>query len=126
MLVEILEYVAKYGAGRAVARNSRVPVMLLRYENNTYIISTGNLISNEKIGKLRAKLDKINSLDKDGLKELFKKALYRQTGTTESTGNMGLIYMARKSGQTLDYHFEKVNESYSYYTLEVRIEDRII
>lgn len=126
ILVEILENVAKHGAGREESRNFGMPVMVLRYENNTYIISTGNLISNEKIGKLRAKLDKINSLDKDGLKELFKKALYRQTGTTESTGNMGLIDMARKSGQTLDYHFEKVNESYSYYTLRVRIEDRII
>lgn len=126
ILVEILENVAKHGAGIEESRNFGMPVMVLRYENNTYIISTGNLISNEKIGKLRAKLDKINSLDKDGLKEHFAKALCRQTGTTESTGNMGLIDMARKSGQALDYHFEKVNESYSYYTLRVRIEDRII
>ena len=86
----------------------------------------GNLIANEKIDQLKTKLDKINSLDKAGLKELFTRSLYHQTGTTESTGNMGLIDMARKSGEKLIYQFEKINEEYSYYTLEVRIEDKII
>lgn len=126
ILVEILENVAKHGAGRDAALKFGMPVAVLSYKENTYIVSTGNLIANEKIEHLRAKLDKINSLDKEGLKELFTRSLYRQKGTTESTGNMGLIDMARKSGQALDYRFEKVNESYSYYTLEVRIEDRII
>jgi len=102
-----------------------MPVAILRFEGNTYIVSTGNLIANEKIDQLKDKLERINSLDKEGLKELFTSSLYHQTGTTESTGNMGLIDMARKSGKKLIYRFEKINEEYSYYTLEVRIEDGI-
>jgi len=125
ILVEIIENVAKHGAGKDASQKYGMPVAILRFEGNTYIVSTGNLIANEKIDQLKDKLERINSLDKEGLKELFTSSLYHQTGTTESTGNMGLIDMARKSGKKLIYRFEKINEEYSYYTLEVRIEDGI-
>ena len=101
-----------------------MPVMLLRYENNTYIISTGNLISNEKIG-LGLNWIKLTVLIRMVSKELFKKALYRQTGTTESTGNMGLIDMARKSDKPLIITLKR-SMSRILIILEVRIEDRII
>ena len=38
---------------------------------------------------------------------------------------MGLIDMARKSGSKLVYQFEKINDLYSYYTLTVKVEDRV-
>jgi hypothetical protein len=44
---------------------------------------------------------------------------------TDSTGNMGLIEMARKSGSKLDYQFGEVNELYSYFMLTVKVEDHL-
>jgi hypothetical protein len=37
---------------------------------------------------------------------------------------MGLIDMARKSGSKLEYQFDKVNDLYSYYILNVKVEDK--
>ena len=72
---------------------------------------------------LKEKLDKINGCDKEELKELFKKAILEQNIETESTGNLGLLEMARKSGNKLEYQFDKVNDQYSYYTLTIKIDD---
>jgi hypothetical protein len=60
-----------------------------------------------------------------GLKELFRNSISGQTIQTDSTGNMGLIDMARKSGSKLAYQFEKISDIYSYYTLTIKVEDKI-
>ncbi len=92
----------------------------------TYSLTTGNLIQNENVEDLKSKLEIINKNDKVGLKELFRKSLSGQTISSNSTGNMGLIDMARKSGSKLEYQFEQINDLYSYYTLTVKVEDRQI
>jgi len=99
-------------------------VALIRLEDEAYIITTGNLIKNENVDDLKNKLDLINKNDKTGLKELFRNSLSGQSIKSESTGNMGLIDMARKSGTKLEYQFEQINPLYSYYILSVKVEDK--
>jgi hypothetical protein len=124
ILVEILENVAKYSPGREPEEEFGMPVAMIRLIDKVFSLTTGNLILNEKVEHLKEKLDTINEYDKIGLKELFRKSLSGQTITSDSTGNMGLIDMARKSGSKLVYKFEKINDTYSYYTLTVKVEDR--
>jgi hypothetical protein len=38
-----------------------------------------------------------------------------------STGYMGLLEMARRSGGRLTYKFDEVNADYFYYTITVRV-----
>jgi len=125
ILVEILENVAKYSPGREPEEKFGMPVAMIRMLDKEYSLTTGNLILNSKVEHLKEKLDIINTYDKVGLKELFRKSLSGQTISTDSTGNMGLIDMARKSGSKLEYMFERINDLYSYYTLTVKVEDRI-
>jgi hypothetical protein len=124
ILVEIIENVAKYSPGRDPEEKYGMPIAMIRLENKTYSLTTGNLILNENVDILREKLDIINQYDKRGLKELFRQSLSDQTVQSDSTGNMGLIDMARKSGSKLEYQFERVNDLYSYYMLTVKVEDK--
>jgi hypothetical protein len=123
ILVETLENVAKYSPGLETEEKLGMPVAMIRLTGGSYILTTGNLITNEKVGPLKEKLDKINNCDKSELKELFKKAVSEQDINSDSTGNLGLLEMARKSGNKLEYLFDKVNDQYSYYTLTIRIDD---
>jgi hypothetical protein len=122
IMVEILENVSKYNPGREPEEKYGMPVAMVRLEDNKFILTTGNLIHNTSVSDLREKLDTINSHDKAGLKELFYKSLSEQSIETDSTGNMGLIEMARKSGNRLNYQFEEINEMYSYFMLTVKVE----
>ncbi len=121
VLVEILENLAKYSPGSEPEEKFGMPVAIIRLKNNSFMVSTGNLILNAHVSELKEKLDTINSYDKAGLKELFRESLSGQNISSDSTGNMGLIDMARKSGSKLDYQFQFVNDIYSYFILNVKV-----
>jgi hypothetical protein len=123
-LVELLDNVANYSPGREAESKFAMPVAMIKLKDKVYSITTGNLILNSQISHLKEKIDIINKYDKKGLKEFFVKSLSGQTIKTDSTGNMGLIDMARKSGSKLEYQFEKVNKLYSYYIVTVNISDK--
>jgi hypothetical protein len=123
IMIEILENVSKYNPGKEAEEKYGMPVAIIRFEDARFVLTTGNLILNSKVGELKVKLDKINSFGKDDLKTLFFESLSAQSIDTDSTGNMGLISMARKSGSKLNYQFEKVNDLYSYFMLTVKVED---
>jgi hypothetical protein len=123
ILVETLENVAKYSPGSEVEEELGMPIAMIRLTGGIYSLTTGNLILNDKVAQLKEKLDTINSCDKAGLKELFKKSLVEQNIDSNSTGNMGLIEMARKSGNKLVYQFDNINDQYSYYLLTIKVEE---
>jgi hypothetical protein len=124
ILVEVIENVAKYSPGKEPEEQLGMPVAVIRMIDKVYYLTSGNLILNTQVDQLREKIDVINKYDKIGLKELFRESLSGQAISSDSTGNMGLIDIARKSGSQLEYQFEKINDLYSYYTLKVRVKDR--
>ncbi len=126
ILVEMIENVAKYSPGREDEEKYGMPVAMLRYKYGRYYISTGNLIRNSKTDLLKGKMDIINSLDSGELREHFRKSLSVQTDEVESTGNMGLIDMAWKSGNKLHYQLRPVNDTYSYFTITTRVDSQVL
>lgn len=125
ILVEILENVSKYSPGKEPEEKYGLPLAMLRLDGKVYSLTTGNLILNSDVDHLKEKLDNINKYDREELKEAFRKSLSVQSGDSESTGNMGLLDMARKSGSKLEYEFEKISDLYSYYILKIKVEDRL-
>jgi len=123
IMIEILENVSKYNPGKKAEEKYGMPVAMIRIEDGRFVLTTGNLILNSKVGELKVKLDRINSVGKEDLKTLFFESLSGQSIDTDSTGTMGLISMARKSGSKLNYQFEKVNDLYSYFMLTIKVED---
>lgn len=122
VLVEAIENISKYTLELKADDKLGMPMAILRLMGKSYSISTGNLILNKDVPTFKKKMDDINQYDKEGLKELFRESLSKQTKEKESTGNMGLIDMARKSGSKLIYSFEKINDTYSYFMLRVNVD----
>jgi hypothetical protein len=120
-LIELLQNVTQHSPGSEAEKNYGVPVAMIRKTSSSYIITSGNLIRKTDIDHLRQKLDLVNNYDEEGLKSLLKVALEGQDMTQISTGYMGLLEMARRSGQKLRYTFDEVNEDYAYYVLTVRV-----
>jgi hypothetical protein len=123
VLVEILENVARYSPGKEAEEQFGMPLAMIRVAGNGYSLSTGNLILNSDVKNLRELIEQVNSHDKPGLNDLLKRSLEDQNPEIESTGNMGLIEMAKKSGTKLRYEFEGINDLYSYYTLTVEVDE---
>ncbi len=122
-LVELLDNVENNSPGQDIEEKYGKPIAIIRFVDRVFYLTTGNLVINQKVPELKSKLDEINSKDKEGLKELFVKALTEQITDDDSTGNMGLIEMAKKSGSKLNYQFDTINDSYSYYMLTVSVKE---
>ena len=96
-------------------------LVVSKVTNNVYKISTGNFINTEKVKTLKDKIDKINSLSLDELKDMYKFILNHQKLSAKGGGGLGLVDIARKTGSKLEYSFENYNNDYYFFNLEIVI-----
>lgn len=107
--------------GNMAFHNNSVIFMIGQQENNYFII-TGNHILNDKINHLKNKIDKINSLNPDELKNFYKEVLTTSEGLSEKGGaGLGMIDIARKSGNKIEYDFKPIDEKFSFYSLFIKV-----
>jgi len=126
ILIELLQNVSNYSPGIEAEQKFGIPVAMIRTEKDCYIITSGNLIQNSDIASLKKKLDMVNDHDNEGLKKLLHTGLKEQDMNIESTGYLGLLEIARHSGDKLRYEFTHVNEEYSYYVITIKVKSRAI
>jgi hypothetical protein len=90
-----------------------------------YHVTTGNVIENRKIEELTEMLEEINSLDKEGLKQLYKKQMREGRLSEKGGAGLGFIDIARKTGNKLEYHFLPIDETSSFFLLSSSISRNI-
>jgi hypothetical protein len=88
-------------------------------KDDGYIVTTGNYISSGKIKPLKDKIDKINSLSQEELKDMYKFILNHQKLTAKGGGGLGLVDIARKTGHKLEYSFFNINSEYYFFSLDI-------
>ncbi len=121
VMVEGLQNITKHQADIDEDVESNNGVFVLKKEHAKYFITTGNLIENDNIDNLTAQIEQVNKLDKDELKAYHRQVLIDGKISSKGGAGLGLIDMARKSGNKLLYAFEKVDEKYSYFYLHTEI-----
>jgi hypothetical protein len=90
-------------------------------KDDYYNIITGNFIPTKNTFNLKEKIEEVNNTDKDGLRLLYKETLSNGEFSDKGTAGLGLIQLARKTGEKLNYKFDKVNSQYSYFTFQIKI-----
>ncbi|MBA3663170.1 MAG: hypothetical protein H0W61_03050 [Bacteroidetes bacterium] len=94
---------------------------VVQNKSGEYNLTSANIVDDEKIEHLRSSIEKINSLNPDELKEYYKYVL-ENTGLSDKGGaGLGLIEMARKSGNKLVYSFDKVDKDSSFFYFKTKI-----
>ncbi|MDR0713684.1 MAG: SiaB family protein kinase [Bacteroidales bacterium] len=96
-------------------------VVVLKRKKNTFMLTVGNFVSIDKVKSLSEKIEKLNSLSKEELKEMYKFILNYQKLSPKGGGGLGLIDIARKSGHKLSYQFSQFDDMYSFYKLDIVI-----
>ncbi len=96
-------------------------ILVVQKENDLYKVSTGNFINSNKIKFLKEKIDKINSLSRDELKDMYKFILNHQKLSAKGGGGLGLVDIARKTGHKLEYAFYNYNGNYYFFNLTIKI-----
>jgi hypothetical protein len=90
-----------------------------------YKITTGNFVNTGNIEKLEEKIKRINRSSHEEIKELYKFILNHQRISDKGGGGLGLVDIARKTGNKLEYEFKEYNEKYSFFYLNILVTEEI-
>lgn len=102
-------------------QNIKSAIFMIGKIEDTYHIYTGNYILNENIAGLRSRIDKVNSLNKEELKLYYKEVLNNGEMSEKGGGGLGMIDIARKTGEKIDYKFLDINDKISFFTLNIKV-----
>ncbi|MBR8537087.1 SiaB family protein kinase [Carboxylicivirga sediminis] len=117
VMVECLQNISKHADSLDDDEDERRGIVMVSHGERSYNIITGNVIKNEKVPELKANLELVNSLDKKGLSELYKKQMKEGRISDKGGAGLGFIDIAKKTGSKLSYEFKKLNEDVSFFIL---------
>lgn len=121
VMVECLQNIVKHSNEMKDTPIGQNAIFLVGVDQVKYVISSGNIIYSENIPTLETLLNKINSLDKEGLKSYYKEVIKEGKLSEKGGAGLGLIDMARKSGEKLIYEFKTIDEQYAFFSLQILI-----
>lgn len=102
--------------------SSRFGLIVICRNDKGYLITAGNFISTDKIDELEKKIVKINDSSPEEIKDLYKHILHHQEISEKGGGGLGLVDIARKTGNKLEYEFIEYSEQFSFFTLKIKID----
>jgi predicted DNA-binding protein (UPF0278 family) len=88
-----------------------------------YKIITGNFVHADNIEKLEEKIKRINRSSHEEIKELYKFILNHQRISAKGGGGLGLVDIARKTGNKLAYTFKQYNDKYYFFYLDILVDE---
>ncbi|MDF1549524.1 MAG: SiaB family protein kinase [Bacteroidales bacterium] len=121
VMVECLQNITKHQDKVKDSLGEESAILVLQKRDKRYYITTGNVIEKTNIEKLAGMLEKVNAMDSDELKLYYQEMLVTGEISTKGGAGLGLIAMARKTGNKLLYDFQHVDDKISYFYLRTEI-----
>ena len=124
IIVECLDNISKHWIAldiQKVLGRASPPIFMLSKKENAYFIVTGNHVPTDQADTLMKKIELVNSLDKKGLQEFYRQTLAKESPLDRDNAGLGIIDIALKSGNKLEYEFRPVTDNVSFYVVQARI-----
>lgn len=122
ILLECLQNIYNYHQTQNFQNDAlQSATLMIRRTDDAYYIITGNYMVKDKVRNLKDKLNKVNALSSVGLKNFYKEILSKQEPTETGGAGLGLIDMARKSGEKIYYSFDDINNNHCFYSLQIKV-----
>jgi hypothetical protein len=122
IMVESLQNIVKHQDSKLDISAPYSGMFFIQKRGSCYMITSGNIIEVRNINSLRAKLEKINSLDNEKLKDYYLEMLKNGEISEKGGAGLGLIEIAKKSGNKLGFQFKEINPQFSYFYFQTAID----
>jgi len=122
IVMEMLQNIVKHGSNPNEEHLGNIAMFILSETEGGYLLTSGNYIKSENEQVLANKIEYINQLKKkDELEKYYDEILFNFENDNPKNSGLGFIDLRLKSGNKLKPFFKKLNNGYSYYSLQVRI-----
>jgi hypothetical protein len=100
-------------------------IFLLNQEPHRYTISSGNPVASAKADLLTEEIQKINLLDQQGLRREYLDSIQSPCFTEKGGAGVGLVDIARRSGEKLKCNVQVLSKNYSFFSLKVNVSRKL-
>ena len=118
ILIEITQNLHNYSKE---SEKERKMFFVISQQKAGYKIVTGNYLLNKEIPGIRTRIEMVNSMSEQEVKELYRGILNFGGVSNGGGAGLGFIDLARRSGEKLIYKFEEIDDKFSFFTLEVNL-----
>jgi hypothetical protein len=122
MFLEFAQNIAHYSAEQVNTdenEKSGSGLLILKHSGDNYKFLSGNLVETNMLSFINKRVDYINSLDREGLRE-YKREQYKLVESGERS-NLGLLLIALISGSRVVVDSKPVDETYSFITISAEV-----
>ncbi len=121
LLVECFQNIVRHGEETPQELAATLNDGLFSFKNigEAYVINSINLVETSQVDDLINQVEYINSLNSDELKQVYRTALRDNELSGKGGAGLGLIELARKSGQKIKYKVESASDNMSLFHQQV-------
>ncbi|HNV52745.1 MAG TPA: SiaB family protein kinase [Tenuifilaceae bacterium] len=119
-MVESLENIYKH-QDLITGNTNYLPKFNLQLDDKYICLSVSNSVLNGKIFALKDRLNKVNLLDRNGLKEYYKEIILSGNVSQKGGAGLGIVNIAKVTENKLDYTFDEIDSNHSYFTLKIKV-----
>jgi hypothetical protein len=126
VMIESLENIMKYSESPPLwvdGNKEFDPAFNIRKEKKRYLISSSNPIEKHNISSIENKIGFLNTLNQQGLKDYYKETITNGQFSQRGGAGLGLIEMAKISGNKIAYEFLQIDEKYARFSLMITIDE---
>jgi len=96
-------------------------IVTIGKSEGAYFVCSGNLIENDDVKPLTEKINQLINLDAKELKKLYKEQIRRELAPGSQGAGVGLIDIARKSSQPIEYSIVAIDDNLSFFSIKVSV-----
>lgn len=124
LMIESLENIVRYTNSVPIIekQKEKYPAeFIMCNDAESYIIETANIIQNTDIPFLSEKFDKLNKMNSDEIKDLYKVTITDGKFSEHGGAGLGIIEMAKIVDDKIKYEFSSIDNYFSYFILRLMI-----
>lgn len=125
VFVELVQNIIRYSADAIADERDEADLasglISVGTRDQQFFVVCANTVRKEDVAGLRAKLEELRGMDGEALRAHYKKKL-REPAETDSKGaSLGLIEIARRASEPIEFDFVDVDESTAFFSLKACI-----
>lgn len=125
VFVEQAQNIIRYSAEKVVGGNKSVELssgmLTIGAQGDRFFIVCANTVMAEDVARLRQRLETLQAMDPDAIKQYYKEQLREAPDETSRGATIGLIEIARRASQPIEFDFDRIDDEKYFFVLKVSI-----
>lgn len=102
--------------------NNQISFLIVLQTEDEYKVTFGNLIKSENTYKIIERIDTLNEMDPDQVKELYMEVLSNGIMSNKGGAGLGFITMALKAKSKINYESQEVSDALTFFSVNIILE----